>query len=86
MFDFLKSSSADGKISERAKSFLFAILPIVLVVAPLFGFEITKPEEGISSIVAVIASVELVLAAVWHAKGWIDRNFRRKNKLGAFAE
>ena len=85
MFDFLKSSAGDGKVSERVKSLMLAALPVILFAAPLFGFQITNPEEGISTIVAVIAAVELAISAVWHLKGWADRNFRKQNSLGAFS-
>ena len=86
MFDFLKSSDGSGKLSSRANSLLLGALPVILLIAPLFGFEITNGEEGIKSIVAVIATIELAVSLIWHFHGWVQRNFRKANKLGSFAE
>ena len=86
MFDFLKSSDGSGKISARVNSLLLGALPVILLIAPLFGFEIMNGEEGIKTIVALVSAIELVIAGVWHLRGWTQRNFRKTNKLGAFKE
>lgn len=85
---FLLSSSGNGELSQRAKSFLLAVLPALLLVAPIFGFkiEIAEGESLVNMLVRTIALIEGLIAVVWQIKGWSDRNFRKANKLGAFSE
>ena len=83
---FLTSSDGTGKLSGRINSILLGALPAVVLIAPFFGFQILNPEEGVKSVVALVAAVELAISAFWHIKSWSDRNFRRENNLGSFAE
>lgn len=85
LLSILKSSDGSGKLSARANSFLLGILPIVVLIAPLLGFNITEGEEGVALVVKLIAAVEGVAAVIWHIKGWADRSFRKVNRLGVFS-
>ena len=84
--NWLLSTAGDGRLSARVNSLLLGILPVILLIAPMFGFEITNSEEGVKSVVAFVAAVELVIAAVWQIRGWAQRSFRKTNSLGKFAK
>ncbi len=82
--NWLLSTDGSGKLSARVNSLLLGILPLILVIAPMFGIKITNGEEGIKTIVALVAAIELVIAIIWQVRGWAQRNFRKENSLGVF--
>ena len=84
--DFLTSSAGDGKLSARVNSLLLGLLPVIILIAPMFGWQITNGEEGVKLLVSSIAAIEGLIAIVWQIRGWAERNFRKQNKLGKFAE
>ena len=85
---WLRSSDGTGRLSSRVSAILAGLLPIIVIVAQLFGFKLSVDESqaGINLVVNLIAGVETIIAIIWLIKAWADRNFRKENKLGAFAE
>lgn len=84
--EFLQSSSGEG-LALRWKSFAYALIPIFVIAAQLAGYDISKEAfgEAADSIGEAITYLWLLVTAVMHVKGWAERNFRKANKLGAFA-
>ena len=79
------SSTGDG-ISLRVKSFLIGILPAILLVLKLSGYEISNEEAGsfINIIALVVSAFVTILASIYHMKGWARRNFYKTTNQGKF--
>lgn len=80
------SSTGEG-LSVRVKSFLVGALPAVVVIAPLFGFNITEAagNDLIASVVGTLSAVGTITAGLWHIYGWIRAFVFKKQGLGKFA-
>lgn len=84
--EWLQSSDGSGSLALRVKSFLLLLVPLLALGLPAAGIDITAESlnEGVELVYNLILAVTGVLAIVLQLKGWADRNFRKKNGLGAY--
>lgn len=85
--EFLKSSSGEG-VALRWRSAAMAVVPVLVILANLAGYNITQEVFGefVNLIADLILGIWFVASLLLHIKGWAERNFRKRNKLGAFSK
>ena len=84
---WLTSSTGEG-LSKRWESIFSGIVPIILVLSPLFGWGVVEADlsELNGQIVAGIAGIVAVWKSISFVQGWIRAKFYKKNGLGKFSE
>lgn len=78
--DFLLSSTGDG-FSMRAKALIPALVPIISVIAALFGHQIDK-----GSIVQLLESLCTTAALIMFIVGWVRAEVYKAHGLGYFSK
>lgn len=83
--NWLLSSTGKG-LALRWKSFFSGIIPVVVLVAPLFGIEFPELEKLNEGVSELVVSVWAAGSAVSFIVGWV-RQIKYKNKgLGKYIE
>lgn len=84
--DFVLSSTGEG-LSQRFQSLCAGLFPLLLVVGPVFGLDITSEAlEGFKGVVLEIIAIGIAVGAViQHIRGWVRANFNKASNLGRFA-
>ena len=82
--NWLLSSTGEG-VARRWKSIFSAVVPVAVIVAPLFGVELPELAELDKGVTNLIASLWALGSAIGAVSGWVRQVKYKQEKLGKYS-
>lgn len=82
--NWLLSSTGEG-VAKRWKAFFAGVVPVVTLLAPLFGIELPPLQDLEEAVGKIILAIWSAVSAVAFIQGWMRKIEFKEKKLGKYA-